>query len=66
MKPLDVNRDFTVPQSLLDFEARIKRNIEQPMLQRLVHKGHCDISLLDNIAPTPTHVPQHNQQHFLV
>jgi len=65
MKPLDVNRDFTVPQSLLDFEARIKRNVEQPMLQRLVHKGHCDISLLEDSAPTPPQLPEHNLQNLV-
>ena len=35
MRPLDMNRDFSVPQKLLDFEARMKRCKEQPILDKL-------------------------------
>jgi hypothetical protein len=39
-KPLDLNRDFNVPQSLIDFENRIRTNLEQPTLDKLTQKGH--------------------------
>jgi len=35
MRPLDMNRDFSFPQKLLDFEARMKRCKEQPILDKL-------------------------------
>eukprot|EP00985_Skeletonema_marinoi_P033559 scaffold41607_cov146-Skeletonema_marinoi.AAC.1 len=38
MRP-DMNRDFSVPQKLLDFEARMKRCKEQPTLDKLSRAG---------------------------
>jgi hypothetical protein len=34
-----MNRDFSVPQKLLDFEARMKRCKEQPTLDKLSRAG---------------------------
>jgi hypothetical protein len=41
-KPLDLDREFNVPQrqSLIDFENRIRTNLEQPTLDKLAQKGH--------------------------
>jgi hypothetical protein len=39
-KPLDLDREFNVPESLIDFERRIRANLEQPILDRLAQKGH--------------------------
>ena len=39
-KPLDLERDFNVPESLIDFENRIRTNLERPTLDRLAQKGH--------------------------
>jgi len=42
-KPLDLDREeFNVPQSLIDFENRIRTNLEQPTLDKLEQKqkGH--------------------------
>ena len=41
-KPLDLDREFNVPvpQSLIDFENRIRTNLERPTLDRLAQKGH--------------------------
>ena len=39
-KPLDLDRDFNVPQSLIDCENRIRTNLEQPTLDKLEQKGH--------------------------
>ena len=41
-KPLDLDREFNVPESLIDFERRIRirANLEQPTLDRLAQKGH--------------------------
>jgi len=40
-KPLDLDREFNVPQSLIDFENRIrsKLELEQPTLDKLEQKG---------------------------
>ena len=35
MKPLDLERSFNVPQSLIRFEQRLKDNKEQPILNML-------------------------------
>ena len=39
MRPLDTEKDFSVPQRLLDFEERMKRNVERPILERLARAG---------------------------
>jgi hypothetical protein len=42
-KPLDLDREeFNVPQSLIDFEIRIRTNLEQQTLNKLEQKqkGH--------------------------
>eukprot|EP00984_Skeletonema_dohrnii_P017132 scaffold7732_cov150-Skeletonema_dohrnii-CCMP3373.AAC.2 len=39
-KPLDLERDFNVPESLIDFENRIRTNLEQQTLDRLARKGY--------------------------
>ena len=39
-KPLDLERDFNVPESLIDFENRIRTNLEQPTLDTLTQKGY--------------------------
>jgi len=39
IRPLDMNRDFSVPQKLLDFEARMKRCKEQPILDKKNRNG---------------------------
>ena len=41
-KPLDLDREFNVPESLIEFERRIRANLEQPILDRLAQKqkGH--------------------------
>jgi hypothetical protein len=39
-KPLDLDREFNVSQSLIDFENRIRTNLEQPTLDKLAQKGH--------------------------
>ena len=48
MKPLDMNRDFSVPQKLLDFEARMKRNKERPILAKMARAGVYDAELSDS------------------
>eukprot|EP00984_Skeletonema_dohrnii_P034602 scaffold33601_cov155-Skeletonema_dohrnii-CCMP3373.AAC.4 len=37
-----MNRDFSVPQKLLDFEAGMKPCKEQPILDKLSRAGRCD------------------------
>ena len=39
-KPLDLDRVFNVPESLIDFENRIRTNLEQPTLDTLTQKGY--------------------------
>ncbi len=41
MRPLalDMKKDFSVPQRLFDFEERMKRNVERPILERLARAG---------------------------
>ena len=39
-KPLDLDREFNVPQSFIDFGNRIRTNLEQPTLDKLAQKGH--------------------------
>ena len=39
-KPLDLDREFNVPKSLIEFERRIRANLEQPILDGLAQKGH--------------------------
>jgi hypothetical protein len=41
-KPLDLDREFNVPQSLIDidFENRIRTNLEQPTHDKFAQKGH--------------------------
>ena len=48
MRPLDMNRDFSVPQKLLDFEARMKRNKERPILAKMARAGVYDAELSDS------------------
>jgi len=50
MKALDMNRDFSVPQKLLDFEARMKRFKEQPILDKLSRAGVYQASE-DDVTP---------------
>ena len=35
-KPLDLNKEFNVPQSLINFERRIREEKEAPLLERLM------------------------------
>ena len=43
-----MNRDFSVPQKLLDFEARMKRNKERPILAKMARAGVYDAELSDS------------------
>jgi hypothetical protein len=47
-KPLDLDREFNAPQtqSLIDFENRIRTNLEQPTLDKLAQKGHLALPCL--------------------
>eukprot|EP00986_Skeletonema_menzelii_P016225 scaffold13992_cov123-Skeletonema_menzelii.AAC.1 len=39
VRPLDLDKDFNVPQKLLDFEERMKRLKEQPIMDRFRRAG---------------------------
>ena len=41
-KPLDLEFDFNVPETLIDFEDRVKTFVEEPLLKKLSANGHYD------------------------
>ena len=57
-KPLDLERDFNVPESLIDFENRIRTNLERPTLDRLAQKGERKFSSKQYFINTSKDNPQ--------
>ena len=44
-KPLDLEIDFNVPKTLIDFENRVKTFFEEPLLKKLSENRHYDANV---------------------